>query len=314
MIGVHVFLPGSDDNAAIARVQEFFKNNPVRESWPWRHWNAQPLVSRTINRRISGFVDRSFHDVLKDMLPELGLSLPVGRAVSLGCGRGRQDRSLFRHGIVNALVGYDISPDSVEAAQRLAISAGIDAFDYRVGDLNALELPESSFDLIVAEMSLHHTTELERLFDVVARALKPNGLLIADEYVGPTRFRWTETQMRTTNGFLSMLSETMRTTPDGIIKPLIEHQPPSFFDAVDPSESIRSGEVITCMEQRFDIIWQRPYGGTLLHPMLHDIACNFREGDLFAEAFLNAVISMEDVMMATGELASDFATLVARPK
>lgn len=301
-------------DVAISRVQEFFKTNPVRESWPWRHWNAQPTVARAINRRITGSPDTSLHKALAELLPRQGLTLPVARAVSLGCGRGRQDRSLFRHGVIETLVGYDLSPDSLEAATKWARSSGIDGFEYRLGDLNGIELDNGSFDLAVAEMSLHHTTELERLFDVVARALRPGGLLLVDEYVGPTRFRWTEAQIRTVNGLLSILSSEMRMTPDGIVKPLIGHLPDAFFEEVDPSEAVRSAEVMVCLEQRFEILWRRPYGGAILHPMLHDIACNFREGDLFSETFLESAIAIEDTMMMTGELDSDFIALVARPR
>jgi SAM-dependent methyltransferase len=309
-------MTGVSATSAIAtgQIQAFFKNNPVRESWPWRHWNAQPSVARAINRRVTGAPEKTLHQLLPDLLPKLGLSLPAAQAISLGCGRGRQDRGLYRHGIVDQLVGYDLSPDSVEAAAHWARAAGITRFDYRIGDLNQIELAPAAFDLVIAEMSLHHTTALERLFDVIAGALKPGGLLLVDEYVGPTRFRWTDAQMRAVNGLLTMLPDAMRMTPDGVFKPLITHLPDAFFEQVDPSESVRSGEVMDCLAQRFDILWRRPYGGAILHPLLHDIACNFREGDLFAEAFLEAAIHLEDTMMLTGALDSDFIALVARAK
>lgn len=299
---------------AIRRVQEFYSTDAVRESWPWRHWNAQPSVAREINRRVTGSPHVVLHDHLRGVLSGLGLPLPAGRAVSLGCGQGRQDRSLFRHGIVGQLTGYDLSPASVAAAGRWARASGIDCFDYHEGDLNTLDLEEGAFDLVVAEMSLHHTTELERLFDVIAHALKPGGLLLTDEYVGPTRFRWSEAQMRTVNGLLAMLPDEMARTWEGTLKPRIVHQPDSFFETVDPSEAIRSGEVVARLEERFDVVWRRPYGGAILHPLLHDIAFNFREGDLYGDAFLAAAISLENTMMATGDLASDFAVLIARPK
>jgi SAM-dependent methyltransferase len=300
--------------AAIGRVREFFKNNPVRENWPWRHWNAHPTVARAINRRISGSPATTLHQSLTELLPRFGLSLPAGSAVSLGCGRGRQDRSLHRHGIVEALIGYDLSPDSIEAAAKWARSSGIDGFEYRLGDLNDIELEAAAFDFAIAEMSLHHVTDLERLFEIVARALKPGGLLLVDEYVGPTRFRWTEAQMRAVNGLLAILPDAMHMTPDGVFKSSIIHMPDSFFESVDPSEAVRSGEVMRCLEQRFEVLWRRPYGGTILHPLLHDIACNFREGDVFSEGFLDMAIGLEDTMMLTRDLDSDFIALVARPR
>src|ERR1700730_1011084 len=240
---------------ATRRVQEFFRHSPITESWPWWHWNAHPLVARTINRRVTGDPNKTLLRALTELLPQLGLALPVARAASLGCGRGRLDRGLYRLGIVKTRVGFDVSPDSIEAAGNWARSAGIPAFEYRLADLNDIELDPESFDLLVAEMSLHHTFELERLFDVIAHALKPGGLLIVDEYVGPTRFRWTERQMQTVNGLLMLSPPKNRITPDGTFKPPIEHRPPSFFEQIDPSESIRSGEVLSCLEQRFEVRW-----------------------------------------------------------
>ena len=72
------------------------------------------------------------------------------------------------------------------------------------------------------------------------------------------RFRWTETQIRTVNGLLSIFSSEMRMTPDGIVKPLIEHLPDAFFEEVDPSEAVRSAEVMVCLEQRFDFFGVAP--------------------------------------------------------
>ena len=226
---------------------------------------------------------------------------------------GETDRKLYRHGITGTLVGFDLSPDSIEAAQKWAKSAGIPHFEYRQADLNEICLEPASFDLIVAEMSLHHTVRLERLMDVTARALKPGGLLLVDNIL-QARFQWTGQQMQTVNGLLAMLPPEYLKTPDGIQKPPIERLPVSFFEETDPSEAVRSGEVISCLEQRFNVLWKRPYGGTILHPLLHDIACNFHEQDLFSETFLGSAIQLEETMMLTRQLDSDFIILLASPK
>ena len=285
-----------------------------RGSWPWRQWVAHPTVARAVNRRISGDPDRTLPQALAETLPEFGIRLPAARTASLGCGRGRFDRELFRHLVVDALIGYDLSPESIEAADRWARSAGIESFTYRQADLNAIKLEPQAFDLIVVQMALHHTFELERLYDAIAQALKPGGLLVADEYVGPTRFCWTERQMQTVNGLLTLLPPEKRINPDGIFKPLIARQPPSFFDETDPSEAIRSGEVVARLEERFDIRWRRPYGGTILHPMLHDIAWAFKEGDPLSEALLGSAIAIEDALIEARELDSDFAVIIASPR
>jgi SAM-dependent methyltransferase len=305
---------GDLDETASQKVQSFFRHAPVRESWPWRHWVGHPRVRHLIQRRLTGFSTKTLLESLVELFQQLGLSLPVERAASLGCGAGRLDRGLYRHNIVSGLWGFDLSPDSLVRAQRWARSAGIESFHYQEADLNQLDLEPASFDLIVAEMSLHHTNELERLFQVIAKALRAGGLLFMDEYVGPTRFRWSEPQMKAVNVLLDSFPDKYRTTPDGVYKSLIEHMPMSFFEAVDPSESIRSGEVMSCLQDQFDVLWQRPYGGTILHPLLHDIACNFPEGDPEAESLLDTAIAMEESMLKSGALSSDFTALIAAPR
>lgn len=302
------------DEARSRRVREFFRDAPVRESWPWRHWNAHPTVARAIARRVSGAPDRTLLDILPEVLAGLGLAVPAARAASLGCGRGRLDRALYRHGVVDALTGFDLSPESIAAARHFAAAAGIAAFDYRTADLDTIELEPGAYDLIVVEMALHHVAELERLADRIAAALVPGGLLLFDEYVGPTRFRWTERQIDVVNGLLALLPPELRLTPDGIVKPPIRHEPPEFFERNDPSEAIRSGEVVAALETRFEIRWCRRYGGTILHPLLHDIALNFRVGEPLCETLLAAAIAIEDAMIAAGDLASDFAVMVAAPR
>ena len=93
--------------ASICRIQQFFAQEQFRESWPWRHWVAQPKVAQAINRRITGLPTRTVLQALADLLPRHGMALPVGKTAILGCGRGRLERRLYRHGIVRAVTGFD---------------------------------------------------------------------------------------------------------------------------------------------------------------------------------------------------------------
>ncbi len=269
---------------------------------------------RAINRRISGDPDIALPGALARELPRLGLRLPAARSCLLGCGRGRLDRTLARAGIVSDHLGLDISPTPLAAAAAAAQAAGLGRLRYRQADLNQLSLPPASFDLILAEMSLHHVVRLEALYEAVARALKPGGLFVIDEYAGPTRFQWSDRQMQVVNALLELMPERLRHTPEGIRKPPIQRESEAFFQRVDPSEAIRAAEVLPLLRERFEVLWERPYGGTLLHPMLNEIAWSFAPGDQIAEQILDTAIALEERMQGSGELISDFVTLVARPR
>ena len=82
--------------------------------------------------------------------------------------------------------------------------------------------------------------------------------------------------------------------------------------AVDPSEAVRSSEIIPVLKTNFDIVEYRPLGGTILQFLLGDIAGNFETED--GERLLQMLFTIEDTLMEISDLPSDFAYIVARPK
>jgi SAM-dependent methyltransferase len=82
--------------------------------------------------------------------------------------------------------------------------------------------------------------------------------------------------------------------------------------ALDPSESIRSAEIMPVLKQYFDIVEFKPLGGSILQFLLSDITCNFKGEN--GKQLLEMFFAIEDAFMVTGELSSDFAYIVARPK
>lgn len=83
--------------------------------------------------------------------------------------------------------------------------------------------------------------------------------------------------------------------------------------AVDPSEAVRSVDILPILQRDFDIVESRPLGGTILQFLLADIAGNF-ERDEVGERLLEMLFNIEDTLIETGHLESDFAYIVATPK
>ncbi len=82
--------------------------------------------------------------------------------------------------------------------------------------------------------------------------------------------------------------------------------------AIDPSEAIRSSDIVPVLRQYFDIVEYKPLGGSILQFLLADIAGNFADED--GKKLLDMLFMIEDTLMAVGELGSDFAYIVATPK
>jgi hypothetical protein len=88
----------------------------------------------------------------------------------------------------------------------------------------------------------------------------------------------------------------------------------SWFEENDPSEAIRSDEIIDILKRDFEIIEMRPYGGALLHMLLSGTAGNFDPTNEADVAILRTLVLMEVTLEEAGVLDSDFAAIVARPK
>lgn len=111
------------------------------------------------------------------------------RALDLGCGTGLMGERL--RPIAGDLEGHDISAAMLAKARRRTI------YDRLVkSDLQELELPAETFDLIAAADVFMYVGALDRVFGMVARALAPGGLFAfsVETFDGSTNFSLRETR------------------------------------------------------------------------------------------------------------------------
>lgn len=237
---------------------------------------------------------------------------PVDRLLSLGCGGGNLERALVDMGIAQRIDAYDESPGSIELARRMADEAGLsDRIRYGVADANVHELEAGVYDVVVIKAALHHFENLEHVYAQVHRSLKPGGLLMFNEFVGPSRFQWTDLQLDLMNRLLGALPESIRKQA-----PVIEIRRPLVADmiALDPSESVRSAEILPLLERDFEVLELKPYGGALLHILLSHVLPLMDLEDENHRSILRLLMLYEGSLVDHGVLPSDFAYAVARPR
>jgi hypothetical protein len=102
-----------------------------------------------------------------------------------------------------------------------------------------------------------------------------------------------------------------RSLVSGQVKSRVTRQPIANMNAVDPTEAIRSADIIPLMRRYFEVIAKVDYGGTLLNLILEEIAGNFNDTDDDLE-LLQPLFDAERRFTVTGVLCSDFTVLVAR--
>jgi SAM-dependent methyltransferase len=282
------------------------------DAWRYRYWQAHPVTLRHINRLISGDPGESWLAFSKRRFaPDGG-----DRGLSLGCGSGWVEREAIRIGLCTRFDGYDISDEALAVARSQATAEGLDdRIHYRQADLNRLDLEPSAYDVVVAAQVLHHIENLEHLLDELAAALRPGALLFVNEYIGPARFQWLDKTEYLMNRILEVLPEDKKLNPfNGLVKARIDRAPPEAIIETDPSESIRSDEIVQLLESRFELLHRADFGGTLLQFLLADIAANFSPDEPMDVVALDLMSLLEEVLIAERVLPSDFAFFALRAR
>lgn len=276
------------------------------------HWLEHPAVQRRLNEKASGDAAQDCYRFFLELLRQQGVSLPVERALTLGCGDGQLERGLAKYGFCRLHDACDLAEAAIQRAMTTAAAVGLEDVHYFTADLNRLVLPEAAYDAVLGVSSVHHVARLEHLFEQVHKALRPGAFFFLNEFVGPTRFQWTDRQTSCADHLLWLLPEHLKVLADGKIKERIFRPTPEEVAAADPSEAVRSAEIAPLLERYFEVVERRDVGGTILHPLLEGIVRNFDPRQPEGMRWLQLLFDAEDALLASGEITSDFTVIVAR--
>jgi len=102
-----------------------------------------------------------------------------GDVLEIGAGTGRNLR-YYAPGV--RLTAIELSPAMLELARREAVAVGREA-ELRVGDAQALEFPNESFDTVVCTLSLCTIPDDRAAVAEAKRVLRPGGRFLLLEHV-----------------------------------------------------------------------------------------------------------------------------------
>jgi SAM-dependent methyltransferase len=301
-------------NKYLERVKHVWGEGRVWGGSEIQHWLQHPLVQERINLKVAGTpgVNR-FEYFLNRYLKD---KMPVERALTLGCGVGELERGLCHYNFAKSHEGVDLSDDAIRTASEQAQTARLAHIQYRSADLNTILLAPHTFDVVFGISSVHHTERLEHLFAQVHQTLKPGGYFFLDEFIGPDRFQWTDEQIRAINEQLIRLPKGLRRliSDRRKFKDKVIRRRPEEIIASDPSEAVRSSEIVPQLARHFNVLEVKGYGGSILHELLYDIAGNFSEENPGSLEQLRHLFQVEDELTASGKLTHDFAVIIATTK
>jgi SAM-dependent methyltransferase len=199
----------------------------------------------------------------------------------------------------------DVAEGAIEGARKAARDEGLDGLTYEVADLNSAKLPKETYDAVYVHAALHHVFQLEHLLDQVKQTLKPGGLFVGYEYIGPSQMQFPRRDLELADAFLNAIPERYRSMPR--LKDIKKEALRLSLDAMnssDPSESIRASEIVPLTASRFEIRHFRYVGGTLLLLIFSEIAGNFEENDAEIMPLVKALTVLDNFLIDNKVLPS----------
>jgi SAM-dependent methyltransferase len=232
--------------------------------------------------------------------------------LSIGCSEeAKPEMTFYKTGLFRSFKVMDIAYGLLQRQEAVARAQGINTIKYTQQDLNHVILEKDAYDLIWALGTVHHIEQLEFFFAQVHRALKDNGIFVMREYVGPNYIQFTEDQLKRVNDLLKTLPAKFKRKWNGLPKRSEKRGDLAHMVKTDPSEAVRSSEIIPLLQKELHMVHFAKTGGTLLHPLLNGIAGNF-EIVPGSAAILNELIELEKKLVDEGTIPSDYMFCIAK--
>lgn len=277
--------------SALARTQRTFDDPTLHTA----NWWIVPAVRARWNQKITGDPALPYEPyvVAKYLQHRTNLSL-----CSLGSGSCSHELAFARHAAFGRVECVDIARTLLAQAQAQAQREGLHNMHFVVRNVNRQHWPQHAYDVVLFHSALHHFQRVANVLDHVWHALRPGGLVVLYDYVGPNRLQWTTAQLRTANELLAALpashrqryrSQRLKTriSGPGLLRMLIS----------DPSEAVESAQIREAVRQRFTVLEETAVGGNLLTLVLKDIAHHFLTDAPQTQQLLTMLFTAEDAFL-----------------
>ncbi len=238
------------------------------------------------------------------------------RMLSIGCGMAFIEEHMVKSGYAQHVVAYEMSRSAIQAAKaRIAGQPYADRLELRSADVLTENLPTAEFDVVFVQAAIHHFFEIEEMFKLMHRVLKPGGLLIYDEYIGPDHHIYDQHVLAAMNRINECLTPNYRWDHlakherHEVPKPSLE-----FMMQHDPSEGVHASQILPLTYQYFDVIDRRDYGGSIMRPFFTGILPNFDWNDPKDQTIGRLIVLMERLLVEKNVVPSYQTIVVARPR
>lgn len=286
-------------SSAVAAGEYWSKRKPYSASSVW--WGS-PSILRHINRIVCGEpIDGAFAGSARLLRQAAGKTLKHG--VSVGCGEGGKEMRLLASGIVERFTLFEVAEDRISRGRERAQQMGLsDRVNFVFGD--ALSADHTRYDLVHWNNALHHMMDTTAAVEWSRSVLEADGWFFMDDFVGATRWQWSDRSLEVANRVRSFLPSRFleNDAPRQLKRP-----DAARLAAADPSEAADSDNIVPAIRRVFPDARIIHTGGCIYHLALSKLLSKFSAED---EVLLESLLLLDEEMARAGE--THYAVTVAQ--
>lgn len=244
------------------------------------------------------------------------LTPPPERMLALGSGMAFTEEHLLRNNYARHITAYEMSATAVERARLRFAEAGLaDRIEMRAADVLADDVPSGAFDAVFVQAAIHHFSRIDEMFALMHRVLRPGGLLVFDEYVGPDLHVWHPEVVALLDEMNACLARQYQWDSNG---GFTRHEGPrpsrEWMLQHDPSEGVHASQILPLTYRWFDVIDRADYGGTLLRPFFSGLLRNFNWSDPKDQTVARLVVLIEQLLTRYSIVPHYHTSIVGRKR
>ena len=193
----------------------------------------------------------------------------------------------------------ELNPHMLDRGRADAVSNSVDdVLVFVEGDFNTWT-PGARYSAVMANHSLHHVVNLERLFDAIKSSLHPQGYFVSSDMIGRNGHqRWPEALLK--------IQELWKTLPDEYrFNHLLQRSEPEFINhdcSTEGFEGIRAQDILPLLIERFDFPLFIGFANTISPFIDRCFGHNFNSASEFDRTLIDKIHSFDEEGFKSGKL------------
>lgn len=253
------------------------------------HWSQSKHVISHVTKLICGEAEDTIEKSIASLLKTISPKVPYKKGISVACGKGHKEMGLVENGIVEHFDLYELSEQAIELGRIEAARRGLeDKITFHFGDAFKKEPKHNYYDFVYWDNALHHMLNVDFAVQWSKDLLSERGCFFMFDFVGPSRFQWTDTQMQLVNDILQGLDDVYFLIPDSEYMWKKEAKRSTVEEILrdDPSEAADSDNILPAFKKIFPKGTVIPLGGLVYVLGLDGIIVNIPDNSILLDKLL----------------------------